>query len=106
MKEYFYYSAFILNLFFTMFGLVVWSVFWMGVYRNPKQSFVAFDQWLAVCFLNDAYADETISAWTHRKHHKRTERFINGLFNDPNHCAKAYVAEMAGTQNAKEYRRG
>ena len=25
---------------------------------------------------------------------------------DQHHCAQAYIAEMAGTQNAKEYRRG
>ena len=31
---------------------------------------------------------------------------INLLFCDDMHCAQAYVAEMTGTQNAKEYRRG
>ena len=28
------------------------------------------------------------------------------LIADDMHCAQAYVAEMAGTQHAKEYRRG
>ena len=28
------------------------------------------------------------------------------LIADDMHCAKAYAAEMNGTQNAKEYRRG
>lgn len=31
---------------------------------------------------------------------------INWLFRDPLHCVQAYVAEMNGTQNAKEYHRG
>lgn len=31
---------------------------------------------------------------------------INWLFCDDMHCAQAYVAEMTGTQNAKEYHRG
>ena len=70
-----------------------------------KRVLVAIDKLFAAVFLG-TMQDETISALAHRKHHKRTERFINWLFNDPNHCAKAYVAEMAGTQNAKEYRRG
>ena len=35
---------------------------------------------------------------------KRTERLINWAFNDPNHCAQAYISEMRGTQNPPEYR--
>lgn len=31
---------------------------------------------------------------------------INWLFCDDMHCTQSYVAEMNGTQNAKEYRRG
>jgi len=50
-------------------------------------------------------ADETISAWAHRKQHKRTERLINFIFRDPNHCAAAYISEMDGTQSAPEYRK-
>ena len=41
---------------------------------------------------------------TNSKYHKRTERFINWAFSDSQHCAKAYVSEMEGVQNAKEYR--
>ena len=85
-------------------GLVFALILLHGVLHADKQALIAFDQWLAVCFLNDAYADETISAWAHRKHHKRTERFINWIFNDPNHCAQAYISEMKGAQNAPEYR--
>ena len=50
--------------------------------------------------------DEAISARSHRRGWKRTERFINWLFRDDMHCAMAYVAEMIGTQNASEYRNG
>lgn len=50
-----------------------------------------------------ALADETISAWAHRKQHKRTERAIDWLFRDENHCAKAYLAEMNQQHSPKEY---
>lgn len=85
-------------------GLVFALILLHGVLHADKQALIAFDQWLAISFLDDAYADETISAWAHRKHKKRTERLINWLFNDPNHCAKAYISEMDGAQNAAEYR--
>ncbi len=98
------YALHSLAMAFGVLGLVFLLILLHGVLHADKQALIAFDQWLAVCFLNDAYADETISAWAHRKYHKRTERFINWLFNDPNHCAKAYVSEMDGTQNAPEYR--
>lgn len=65
---------------------------------------IALDQFVGTCLIAGHYADETISAWAHRNHHARTERLINWLFNDPYHCAKAYVAEFEGTQNLKEYR--
>ena len=51
------------------------------------------------------YADETISAWAHRTRRHRTERLINLLFFDDMHCAKAYLSEMQGWQNATEYHR-
>ncbi len=87
-------------------GLVFVLILLCGILHADKQALIAFDQWLAVCFLSDSYADETISAWAHRKHKKRTERLINWLFNDPNHCAQAYISEMRGTQNAPEYHNG
>jgi len=51
------------------------------------------------------YADETISARAHRQQWKKTEAFINWLFRDDLHCAQAYVSEMVGTQNHREYRK-
>lgn len=70
----------------------------------PKRILIAIDQLFAVILLG-AMPDETISAMSHRRGWKRTERFINWLFRDPLHCAKAYVSEMEGTQNAAEYRK-
>lgn len=70
----------------------------------PKRILIAIDQLLAVILLG-AMPDETISAMSHRRGWKRTERLINWLFRDPLHCAKAYVSEMEGTQNASEYRK-
>lgn len=67
-----------------------------------KQIAIAVDQ-LANALLG-GFADETISARAHRNGWKRTERVINFLFQDDQHCAMAYVSEMRGTQNAKEYR--
>lgn len=75
----------------------------IGHALNGLQAWIALDQWVATCCIAGAVADETISAWAHRRQHKRTERFINGLFRDEHHCAQAYVAEMAGTQNASIY---
>lgn len=98
------YALHSLAMAFGFLGLVFLLILLHGVLHADKQALIAFDQWLAVCFLSDAYADETISAWAHRKHHKRTERFINWLFSDPNHCAQAYISEMKGAQNAPEYR--
>lgn len=98
------YALHSLAMAFGFLGLVFLLILLHGILHADKQALIAFDQWLAVCFLNDAYADETISAWAHRKYHKRTERLINWLFNDPNHCAKAYISEMRGAQNAPEYR--
>ena len=71
----------------------------------PKRILIALDQLFAVVFLG-TMPDETISAAAHRRGWKKTEAFINWLFRDPNHCALAYISEMNGTQNAKEYHRG
>ncbi len=49
--------------------------------------------------------DESFSASCHRRGWKRTERFINWLARDDMHCAKAYISELVGSQNASEYRR-
>lgn len=76
-----------------------------GLLINGKQCAIALDQWVGTCLRKGHMADETISAWAHRERHLRTERLINWLFCDPLHCAKAYVSEMRGTQNAPDYRR-
>ena len=71
----------------------------------PKRVLIAIDQLFAV-LLFGCMPDETISAMAHRRNWKKTEAFINWLFRDEQHCAMAYVSEMDGSQNAKEYRRG
>ena len=71
----------------------------------PKRVLIALDQLFAVVLFG-TMPDETVSAMAHRRGWKRLERLINWLFCDDMHCAQAYVAEMNGTQNAKEYRRG
>ena len=88
-----------IGFFFTILVIV-------GVVLNGLQSGIALDQWLGTCLIKGAKADETISAWAHRNHHKRTERLINWLFRDPLHCAKAYLSEVEGSQNAPEYQNG
>lgn len=85
-------------------GLVFIVLLSAGLALNGRQSAIAIDQWLGTCIISGHMADETISAWAHRNHHKRTERLINWLFQDPDHCAKAYISEMTGAQNAEEYR--
>jgi len=69
----------------------------------PLRVLIAIDQLFAV-ILFGAMPDETISALAHRRHWKRLERFINWLFRDDMHCAKAYIAELVGTQNHRDYR--
>ena len=69
-----------------------------------KRVLIALDQLFAVVLFG-TMPDETISALAHRRGWKKTEAAINWLFRDDMHCAMAYVAEMAGTQNAKEYRK-
>ncbi len=92
---------------FLVFGLIGWLFVVLtsiGLAVNGKQCAIALDQFVGTCIIVGHMADETISAWAHRKHHKRTERLINWLFNDPNHCAIAYINEMNRSQNAPEYR--
>ncbi len=69
----------------------------------PKRVLIALDQLFAVVLFG-TMPDETISAMAHRRGWKRMEKAINWLFSDDMHCAKAYVSEMNGTQNAREYR--
>lgn len=88
---------------FACIGLVFSGLVLIGLGRSGIQSGIALDQWLGTCLIKGHMADETISAWAHRGHHYRTERLINWLFRDPDHCAKAYISEMNGAQNAGEY---
>ena len=90
---------------FAALGLLFALLTLHGVALNGLQCGIAIDQWLATCIFHGAYADETISAASHRRMWKRTERFINWLFRDDMHCAKAYIAELVGSQNNKEYRK-
>ena len=89
---------------FAVLGWLFVSLLIIGLMTNGKQCAIALDQWAGTCLIAGHMADETISAWAHRGQHKRTERMINWLFNDPDHCAKSYVSEMDGAQNAQEYR--
>lgn len=70
-----------------------------------KRILIAIDQLAGVIFLG-TLPDETISAASHRRGWTKMEKFINWLFRDPLHCAKAYISEMEGTQNAPEYQKG
>lgn len=90
---------------FTTAGVLFVAIQSIGLIRNPLNALIGLDQWAAANLLPGAYPDETISAWAHRTHRKRTERFINFLFQDENHCAMAYVSEMRGIHTADEYRR-
>lgn len=71
---------------------------------NGNSAWVALSRWAAACLINGIDPGASISAWAHRRQHKLTERFINGLFRDDHHCAKAYLAEMTCAQNTREYR--
>ena len=68
-----------------------------------KRILIAIDQLAGVILLGTS-PDETISAMAHRRQWATTERVINFIFRDPNHCAKAYLAEMRGEQNAAIYK--
>ena len=70
-----------------------------------KRVLIAIDQLFAVVLFG-TMPDETISAMAHRRGWKRLERLINWLFRDPLHCAKAYLSEVEGSQNAPEYQNG
>lgn len=67
-----------------------------------KQFLIAVDQ-LANTVLG-GMADETISARAHRNGWKRTERVINWLFRDPEHCAESYRSELLRKHLPNAYR--
>ena len=68
-----------------------------------RQFLIALDQLFNT--LIGGMADETISARAHRRQWKKTEAFINWLFRDDLHCARAYISEMSGSQNSREYQK-
>lgn len=88
---------------FALIGTLFVGLLFVGLWINCKQCAIALDQWVGTCIIVGHMADETISAWAHRKQHKRTERMINWLFRDDTHCARAYIAELVGTQNNPIY---
>lgn len=90
---------------FAAIGLIFTLLLLRGLAMNGRKSAISFDQWLGTCLIEGHMPDETISAWAHREQHLRTERFINWIFRDPNHCAKAYASEMEGAHNPSEYRK-
>ncbi|MDR2188948.1 MAG: hypothetical protein LBE62_13060 [Azonexus sp.] len=67
-----------------------------------RQILIALDQFLNT--LLGGWADETVSARAHRNGWKRTERFINWLFRDPEHCRASYESELARSQLPRAYR--
>ena len=89
---------------FACIGLAVTLLLGIGLLRNTWQFAIALDQLVLTIVIKGGMADETISAWAHRRQHKRTERFINWVFDDDWHCARAYVSEMNRTQAPEEYR--
>lgn len=93
-----------LTLPFAFIGWLFVCLLFAGLLMNGKQCAIALDQFVGTCIIAGHMADETISAWAHRRQHPRTERLINWLFRDQNHCAKAYLREMDGAQNAAEYK--
>lgn len=64
---------------------------------------IAIDQLFAVVLFG-CMPDETISAMAHRRQWRRVEAAINWVFRDDMHCAKAYIAELVGTQNHPIYK--
>ncbi|MBP8169300.1 MAG: hypothetical protein KAX99_06500 [Azonexus sp.] len=64
---------------------------------------IAVDQLVATVFFG-TLPDETISAMARRRRWKRTEAFINWIFNDDLHCARAYIAELSRSQISPDYK--
>lgn len=69
----------------------------------PTRVLIAVDQLFAVVLFG-TMPDETISAMAHRRQWRKLERLINWVFRDENHCAKAYISELIGSQNHRDYK--
>ena len=67
--------------------------------------FLAFDQFLGSLLFSGIFPDESISAYCYRKSYWKRVAIIDWVMREENHCAKAYLSEATGTQNAPEYRK-
>lgn len=66
---------------------------------------IALDQLCGAFLFRGIWPDESISAYCWRKGYMRRVAVIDWLMREENHCAKAYLSEATGTQNAPEYRK-
>lgn len=66
--------------------------------------FLALDQFFGALLFDGIFPDESISAYCYRKRYWRRVAVIDWIMREENHCAKAYLSEKSGTQNAPEYR--
>ena len=66
---------------------------------------IALDQLCGALLFDGIHPDETISAYCYRKNYWKRVAIIDWLMREENHCAKAYLSEATGTQNAPEYRK-
>lgn len=73
-----------------------------GSVKRSVNMAIAVDQTVNALF--GGSPDETISARIHRNQWKKTERFVNWLFSDPNHCKDSYESEKTGAHLPGEYR--
>jgi hypothetical protein len=74
---------------------------WLRVKAYLLNIAISFDQF-AGSFIPGSYPDETISARCYRQQWRRAERFVNALFNDPNHCRNAYLSERKRAHSPQE----
>ena len=66
---------------------------------------IALDQFCGALLFDGIHPDETISAYCYRKNYWKRVAIIDWIMREENHCAKAYLSEATGTQNAPEYRK-
>lgn len=73
-----------------------------GSVKRSTNMAIGIDQTVNALF--GGSPDETISARIHRNQWKKTERFVNWLFSDENHCKGSYESEKTGAHLPGEYR--
>jgi len=59
--------------------------------------------WFGLIKGEKTYPDESTSAFVFRTKKWRWVKWVNWLFDDPNHCRDAYEHEKDGSQNAPDY---